>query len=106
MFADARTPGNVKAVTELIRNTSSNNFRMEVVDIIFHHLQQKWILPAEAPPHLDSKDQQIFEQLRIDQARTASYCSSDAMTTALIQAPKHLYGRVVDEIISHLDDFV
>ncbi|KAJ3507803.1 hypothetical protein NMY22_g16818 [Coprinellus aureogranulatus] len=107
LISNAKRPGigSIDALYELFRNLSSSSFRMDLVDVVFHHLQPKWMLPPETSPTLSTSEREFLQEFRVEQAKSADFCTAEALCAMLLVAPPHLYGRVVDEVIAHLDDY-
>ncbi|TEB33316.1 hypothetical protein FA13DRAFT_199735 [Coprinellus micaceus] len=105
LIAEAKKTGNVGTLRELFRNLNASNFRMDVVDVVFHHLQQKWIVSPNLFLDLNSKEKQHLDDFIVERALTGAFCTSKAITRLLLLAPPHMVDRVVEVVVAHLDDY-
>ena len=78
---------------------------MDVVDVVFHHLQPKWIVSPNLFLDLGSKEKRHLDGFIVDRALTGAFCTSKAITRLLLLAPPHMLGRVVEAVVAHLDDY-
>jgi hypothetical protein len=89
----AKELGNVGAVKQLFNAADRSNFRWELVDLVFFHLQAQRV--ETSPPQGGATANGMERATAL--ARAASFCASDGMSIILAYSPQSsvhgLFGR-------------
>lgn len=94
------------ALLDLFERANTTNFRLEILDVVFHHLQQKWMDPPIVSSFSTPTERYLADQLMVVRARNAAICATRGMFIAAFYAPEHLHSRVAERIKDHLGDYI
>ena len=102
VIAAAKEPGNYIAVNALFDGLTKANFRVELADIVFFHLQPQFM---EHPTPLEYADPQSRMERASALAGAANCCATQGMSGLVGFSPQNLRPQLVRRILAHLDDF-
>ncbi|KAJ3511104.1 hypothetical protein NMY22_g15755 [Coprinellus aureogranulatus] len=98
--------GNHAALMDLFGGLNESNYRIEVLDVIFHHLDPLSLRPPDVPPSFRATARTYVEGQMHLRAHCALFCATQGILCTLHSGcpQRKLPPQYRQKIISHLDD--
>lgn len=98
--------GNINGLINLFIGLNKSNYRLEMFDVIFHHLSPESLRPPEVPPRFKSMAKTYVQETMRQRANCAMFSATNCLMTTLIFSDGQFPPDAAEKIITHLDDSV